>query len=482
MAEGSTPLLSGDAAEAVRRPRVRARVGDQVVEGIIDAETTSNGYAAADTFRLSVRLSATSQPSAAWWADAEDELIEISYGFAGPDGSVASWTPLISGVVDTVQQDFSAGRIRAEGRDLTARLIETRLEATYSNRTLSDIAREFAGEHGLTYRGPDTSTLVGSHYRGRDHASTASAFSRQTTQWDLLTWLAGQQGLDVYVEGRDLVVQQQTDPDTSAPVTVRWAPPGTVAAYGVLDALSLTCERDQRLSKDIEVTVVSYDSRAARRFSKTVRGRRGRGRRDARPSSGASTRPAQSSELDALLGDLGTSQAASGVTASTPRAGRARATREPARADAPPSATNGQGESILRHRIVRPGLSEDAALKLAQDTLRELSRHERTIEFKAPGELSLRPRAAVRLIGTASSFDQTYFVDEISRRLSVDEGFTETIRAKNTSPRSTEVQDGDVSELPATAARTRTARAKPPSELAALTRDLAAARPPGPTP
>lgn len=480
MAEGSTPLLSGDAAEAVRRPRVRARVGDQVVEGLVSCEVTSNGYAAADTWRLELRLSATSQPSAAWWSDSEDDVIDISFGFAGPDGSVAGWETLLSGVVDTVKLDYLTGRISVDGRDLTARFVETRLEETFANQTLSDIARKFAAGHGLTYRGPDTSARLGSHYRGNDHASTAAAFSRQTTEWDLLTWAGNQEGMDVRVEGRELVISAQADPDASAPVTIRWAPPGTAAAYGILDAQSLTCERQQTLARDIEVTVTSYDSRAARRFSKTVRGARGKGRRDARPSAGSSARPRQSSELDALLGDLGTSQAESGITASTPRASGGRGSREPARTAAPPTATVG-GRTVLRHRIVKPGLSEAEALRLAQDTLRELSRHERVIEFKTPGETRLRPRAVVRLVGTASSFDQDFYVDEISRRLSVDDGFSQTVRAKNTSPRSFESEDGDLDSLPTTQARQRTARAKPPSELAALQRDLAAARPAGTT-
>jgi hypothetical protein len=53
-----------------------------------------------------------------------------------------------------------------------------------------------------------------------------------------------------------------------------------------------------------------------------------------------------------------------------------------------------------------------------------------------PGDLTLTPRNLVRLEGTATSWDQTYAVDEIHRSLSFSDGFKQTLRLKNSSPRS----------------------------------------------
>ena len=40
-----------------------------------------------------------------------------------------------------------------------------------------------------------------------------------------------------------------------------------------------------------------------------------------------------------------------------------------------------------------------------------------------------------RLQGTSTSFDQVYFIDSITRSISFDEGFRQSLRIKNSSPR-----------------------------------------------
>jgi predicted outer membrane protein len=47
----------------------------------------------------------------------------------------------------------------------------------------------------------------------------------------------------------------------------------------------------------------------------------------------------------------------------------------------------------------------------------------------------LDPRAQIQMIGTGTDFDQVYFVDVIDRHISVERGFQQRVRAKNTSPR-----------------------------------------------
>ena len=84
----------------------------------------------------------------------------------------------------------------------------------------------------------------------------------------------------------------------------------------------------------------------------------------------------------------------------------------------------------------------DEALKLAQSKLAELTRHERTIIAAMPGELSLTPRSIVILEGTVTSFDQSYYVDEIERSISIGSGFTQRIVARN-------IQSGNQSTTPA---------------------------------
>ncbi len=160
-------------------------------------------------------------------------------------------------------------------------------------------------------------------------------------------------------------------------------PPTTLAAITVLqlnasvtgpaNLISLQLDRALTLARDIEVVVKSWNSRQAQSFTQTARATRSAG--------------------------IG-------------------------------APSNGKPQ---RYVYVVPNLTPDAALKLAQTRLAELSRHERVIHAEMPGELTLTPRQQVLLQGTNSDFDQLYWIDEITRRLSFTGGFTQSLRARNAS-------------------------------------------------
>ncbi len=85
-----------------------------------------------------------------------------------------------------------------------------------------------------------------------------------------------------------------------------------------------------------------------------------------------------------------------------------------------------------RYVYVRPNLLADQALQLAQSILVDLSRHERVVQMTMPGELVLTPRSMVAIAGTGTDFDQVYQVAEIERELSVERGFVQQLKVKNT--------------------------------------------------
>ena len=94
---------------------------------------------------------------------------------------------------------------------------------------------------------------------------------------------------------------------------------------------------------------------------------------------------------------------------------------------------NGAGNAPRRYVYLVPNLAPDAALKLAEQKLSTLIRQERIMSADLPGELQLRPRMQVQLAGTNTEFDQVYWIEEIARRLDVQSGFTERIRASSAS-------------------------------------------------
>lgn len=79
--------------------------------------------------------------------------------------------------------------------------------------------------------------------------------------------------------------------------------------------------------------------------------------------------------------------------------------------------------------LVKPNLSTRQAQDLASSHLAALSQHATLLRIKMPGELSLMPAMPIYLIGTESSLDQIYVIDEITREIDVKRGFTQTVQA-----------------------------------------------------
>jgi len=331
---------------AIRAPRLVVLANGIPLAGAMEADIASHNHDAAD--RFSARLALDADPAAAqFWANAGEILADISF-------SLNSGAPqsLILGAVDHVEVDPIHRIVRIEGRDLTARLIETRTQESFSNRTASEIATILAARHGLSPAIATTTTPVGRYYQDQHDRIVLDQFSRALTEWDLLVWLANQEGFRVFVRGTTLYFQ----PDSAAP---------RVVPVAQADMLELRLNRALTLARNIAVVVKSWNSRQQNAFTQTAH-----------------------------------------------------------------AAGSGEG-AAQKIVLVRPNLSPDQALKLAQSTLAELTRHRMVLNLTMPGDLSLAPGDALALSGTESGFDQIYVVDSIQRRLSVRHGFVQYVCARN---------------------------------------------------
>jgi hypothetical protein len=82
---------------------------------------------------------------------------------------------------------------------------------------------------------------------------------------------------------------------------------------------------------------------------------------------------------------------------------------------------------------VVPNLTSQAAQLLAQRRLAELSSHELVLQAEMPGELTLKPRQYIRLVGTGTAFDRIWRIEEIERQISVRRGFIQRLCARASS-------------------------------------------------
>jgi phage protein D len=223
----------------VRMPRLRVLANGVELSGVISAEVVSSGNHSADRFRVQLVLSVNDRAA---FAEQTSFLIEIQASFG------AAWTSLVTGDADRIALDVIGGTISLEGRDLTARLISARTQESFPNHTASEIAALLAGRHGLVANVVGTSALVGRYYQSEHDRLTLDQFSRSTTEWDLLVFLAQQEECDVFIQGSVLY----------------FIPTATSAAnfqIGPGDCVDLRLERALSLAGDIQVIVKSWNSR-----------------------------------------------------------------------------------------------------------------------------------------------------------------------------------------------------------------------------
>jgi len=233
---------------SLRTPTLNVLADGAVIPGVLDLDILDNAHFAAGRFRLRAAMPAA---QAATLLDA-DTVLDLQVSF----GSLP--TSLIQGQADSIHIDPIRNTIEIDGRDLTARLLDARSQETFANQTSSEIATTLAGRHSLTPVVTATTTLAGRYYGAEHDRITLGQFSRATTEWDLLTFLAAREGFEVFVSGQSLYFQPRNQ--TATPVLLT---PG--------DCVTLSLERALTLARDIEVTVKSWNTRNQAAFTQTAR-------------------------------------------------------------------------------------------------------------------------------------------------------------------------------------------------------------------
>jgi phage protein D len=363
-------LPSNDLGSA-RAVYLRLLLNGAAVAGVTDAEVCTSDHQAAGWFRVVVALGADAVFTAAALASMTQATAQILVGLApaGLPPAAAVWQSLMTGPVDEITLDLVDGTAHLTGRDFTALFIDTLSAETFSNNTASEIAQTLAIRHGLTPVVTPTTTPIGRYYQEGHDISSLHQSTKTVTEWDLLSSLAEVEGFDLYVQDSSLFFAPPLA-DT-LPAVWQWMPGGTAATT----LTTLQMERSLALARDIVVTVQSWNSRQAQMITQTVR-----------------------ASANAAVSARATTTAASATT----------------------------------YVLLRPNLTPQQAMNLATQTLSDLSRHERVLTVTMPGELTLAPRSLVLLQGTNTEFDQTYAVDEITRRISMRDGFVQSVRAVNT--------------------------------------------------
>jgi phage protein D len=362
---------------SARTPRGAVKLNGELIAGWMEMEVTNNAYYSADTFRC--KFAGAMLPpdrDADWFSQQRDMYVELFIGFP-PDPT--SFTPydldsFIYGQVDHVSVDPITNTIEVDGRDLTRVFIDDKTTQKWPNQTSSQIATQLAEAHGLVASVTATTTKVGKFYE-IDHVNMAD----ERSEWDLLTYLADLEGFKVWVRGQTLYFHPAPSPLTTPPYQIVYQ----VSDTGAGPKANFEAVRFQRaltVSRGIQVKIRSWNKKFAKGFTVSY------------PSN-----------------------------VKTIKVG---------------SATVGAGAQIYSKTV--PNLTKDQALQRAQSWYNQIVAHEMKLEgLTIPGDNDLDTTSLIQLSGTGTAFDQVYFPDSITRRLSFDGGYEMTIEAKNHAPDST---------------------------------------------
>jgi phage protein D len=199
--------------------------------------------------------------------------------------------------------------------------------------------------------------------------------TQEQTEWDLLIYLAQHEGFDVWVSGNVLYFQ---------PPPVNTAPPYKITCPGPKgnvtpsNAVDIKLSRSETLAKDIIVKVQSWNQKQQKAFV---------------------------------------------VTYHVSQAFKSQRT----------------GGKAQTYSYTVPNLDRNQALALAKSMAEDITRNERVLTASLPGDNLLTTRCMVQLTGTGTAWDQKYYPDTVSRRISFDGGYRMDLRAKNHSTQSTVV-------------------------------------------
>jgi phage protein D len=184
----------------VQQPTLQITVNGIVLASVYAVEIQSHAFQGADRFSFAAAIVAS---EASLYTQVPLD-VEVAVTIDGQVGS------LLTGQADRIDIDPVRNTVQVSGRDLTAQMIAAQIRESFENQTSSDVATLLASRHGLAAAVSPTTTLIGRYYQDSYTRTAVSQHGRASTEWDLLCWLAQQEGFDVWVDGTTLYFQPQS--------------------------------------------------------------------------------------------------------------------------------------------------------------------------------------------------------------------------------------------------------------------------------
>jgi hypothetical protein len=250
----------------LRNPRAIVKVNDKEVK-FMEIEVMSGAPYTADTYYVEMPL--YSQPDGidfAYFSSVEKFSVKIYMGFPADPNSfnVNELVLMIQGESNDVEIDPSEGIVRISGRDLSSRLIDSKVTQSFSNITASELAQQFAKSNNLKQEITPTQDVIGTFLQ------TAQTYTaNNSTQWDMLVQAAVQENFMVYVKGETLVFKPfPSNDDNIQPYVLNYIPKSSsnnIPTFNLGTKISFF--KNNIVSGNINVTVkVPYSTYTGKAF------------------------------------------------------------------------------------------------------------------------------------------------------------------------------------------------------------------------
>jgi hypothetical protein len=236
----------------------------KTVPGWVSWSVTNNSYYEADTFKIVYASSSLPASNDANWFSNQTEIFAQIYAGQPKDPAnpqVPELTKLIYGRVDDISFNPKTRDITLTGRDLTGAFIDARISQQFQNQTSSQIATLLAGKHGLDTTNVTATTAKVGTFFNNDQVELAA----NRSEWDLLSFLAREEGFVVFVSGQSLYFQPDPRPTgASNPYVIQWKQPTAANGSPQSNTVDLSFSRSLTVAKGISVTARSPNRNTGR--------------------------------------------------------------------------------------------------------------------------------------------------------------------------------------------------------------------------
>jgi phage protein D len=368
------PLNNASPNSTARFPFGRVLINGAPLANWERIEVTKNTNYISDTWEIETPLNGLpSQFQPSFWASQTDIEVTVQAGFKNNDGSLGTPSTLVVGLADEVDLDFIAFGKKQTFRCRGRDYSGALIDSIVSENYINLTSSQVA-QKILANHPQLTGDIKATKIKiGTYFNNETSTATQRQTEWDLLTKLAQYEGYVVLIQGKTLYFGPSPTPNTANPYIFKYVPPANDQTIQA-NMLSLRCNRALTLARDVKVIVQTFNYATGKTVKKTA------------------------------------------IIKNKNRSGSA------------------VGPQTYTYNM--PNLTPDQAQQKAQSLALLISNRERIIEIDAPGDTALTMQTVVQLTGTATDFDQNYFVDRLTHTLDV-EGYMMSLRAKNHSPYST---------------------------------------------